>query len=75
MGGGGRFVVQNSKHINVGGKEQSAIMDETIGKAIATLREAGVDTPEHDVKLLLAEAAGWEPSAVGQALLLWEPIH
>ena len=54
MGGGGRFVVRNSKRVRE--KEQSAIMDETIGKAIATLREAGVDTPEHDVKLLIAEA-------------------
>lgn len=74
MGGGGRFVVQNSKHINVREKEQSAIMDETIGKAIATLREAGVDTPEHDVKLLLAEAAGCELSDVDKAMLMGDPI-
>ena len=45
-------------------------MDETIGKAIATLREAGVDTPEHDVKLLLAEAAGCELSDVDKAMLM-----
>ena len=49
-------------------------MDETIGKAIATLREAGVDTPEHDVKLLLAEAAGCELSDVDKAMLMGDPI-
>lgn len=72
MGGGGRFVVRNSKRVRE--KEQSAIMDETIGKAIATLREAGVDTPEHDVKLLLAEAAGCELSDVDKAMLMGDPI-
>lgn len=50
------------------------MMDETIGKAIATLREAGVDTPEHDVKLLLAEAAGCELSDVDKAMLMGDPI-
>lgn len=50
------------------------MMDETIGKAVATLREAGVDTPEHDVKLLLAEAAGCDLGDVDKAMLMGDPI-
>ena len=31
-------------------------VEQAIRRAAATLRDAGVDTPEHDAKLLLAEA-------------------
>ncbi|MCH9275795.1 peptide chain release factor N(5)-glutamine methyltransferase [Bifidobacterium amazonense] len=44
--------------------------------AAATLREAGVDTPEHDAKLLLAEARGRELRDVDKAMLMgdeWGP--
>lgn len=34
------------------------------------LREAGIETPEHDAKLLLAEAAGVELRDVDRALLM-----
>ena len=44
------------------------MMDETIATAAATLKEAGVDTPEHDAKILLAEAAGCELRDVDKAM-------
>ncbi|MBW3079534.1 peptide chain release factor N(5)-glutamine methyltransferase [Bifidobacterium sp. 81T8] len=48
---------------------------DVIRDAAGTLREAGVDTPEHDAKLLLAEAAGRELRDVDKAILMgdaWE---
>lgn len=45
-------------------------VDDTIRKTAARLREAGIDTPEHDAKLLLAEAAGVELRDVDKALLM-----
>ncbi|NEG89975.1 peptide chain release factor N(5)-glutamine methyltransferase [Bifidobacterium aerophilum] len=43
---------------------------EVIRDAAGTLRESGVDTPEHDAKLLLAEAAGRELRDVDKAMLM-----
>ncbi|MBT1161004.1 peptide chain release factor N(5)-glutamine methyltransferase [Bifidobacterium sp. SO1] len=48
---------------------------DVIRDAAGTLHEAGVDTPEHDAKLLLAEAAGCELRDVDKAILMgdaWE---
>ncbi|MBT1172462.1 peptide chain release factor N(5)-glutamine methyltransferase [Bifidobacterium sp. MA2] len=42
--------------------------------AAETLRAAGVDTPEHDAKLLMAEAAGVELRDVDKALLMGETL-
>lgn len=49
-------------------------VDEVIRKAADSLREAGVDTPEHDAKLLMAEAAGCELRDVDKVLLMEEPL-
>nr|WP_236034385.1 peptide chain release factor N(5)-glutamine methyltransferase [Bifidobacterium saguinibicoloris] len=49
-------------------------LTDVIRDAAATLREAGVDTPEHDAKLLLAEAAGVDLRDVDKALLMGEPL-
>ena len=43
-----------------------------IRSAAACLREAGVDTPAHDAKLLLAHAAGCELRDVDKAMLMGE---
>ncbi|KAB8287972.1 protein-(glutamine-N5) methyltransferase, release factor-specific [Bifidobacterium ramosum] len=43
---------------------------DVIRNAAATLREAGADTPEHDAKLLFAEAAGRELRDVDKAMLM-----
>ncbi|KFI45373.1 peptide chain release factor N(5)-glutamine methyltransferase [Bifidobacterium biavatii] len=43
---------------------------DVIRDAAGTLRAAGVDTPEHDAKLLLAEAAGRELRDVDKAMLM-----
>ncbi|RSX51728.1 protein-(glutamine-N5) methyltransferase, release factor-specific [Bifidobacterium goeldii] len=45
---------------------------DVIRSAAKTLREAGIDTPEHDAKLLLAEVAGRELRDVDKAMLLGE---
>ncbi|OZG65377.1 protein-(glutamine-N5) methyltransferase, release factor-specific [Bifidobacterium hapali] len=48
---------------------------EMIRSAARTLRDAGVDTPEHDAKLLFAEATGRELRDVDKAMLMddaWE---
>ena len=45
-------------------------VEQAIRRAAATLRDAGVDTPEHDAKLLLAEACGCSLSDVDKAMLL-----
>ena len=36
------------------------LITDIINQASSQLREAGIETPEHDAKLLLAEAAGVE---------------
>lgn len=43
-----------------------------IHSAANVLREAGVDTPEHDAKLLLAEACGHDLRDVDKAMLMGE---
>lgn len=43
---------------------------DVIRSSAAELREAGIETPEHDVKLLMAEAAGVELRDVDKALLM-----
>lgn len=43
---------------------------DVIRNVAVTLREAGVDTPDHDAKLLLAEAAGRELRDVDKAMLM-----
>ncbi|MBW3091858.1 peptide chain release factor N(5)-glutamine methyltransferase [Bifidobacterium sp. 82T10] len=43
---------------------------DVIRDVAGTLRAAGVDTPEHDAKLLLAEAAGRELRDVDKAMLM-----
>lgn len=45
-----------------------------IRDAAVQLREAGIETPEHDAKLLLAEAAGVELRDVDKALLMGEEL-
>ena len=49
-------------------------VEQTIRRAAATLRDAGVDTPEHDAKLLLAEAYNCTLSDVDKAMLLGNPL-
>lgn len=49
-------------------------VDRLIRGAAARLRDAGVDTPEHDAKLLLAEACGVELRDVDKALLMRDDI-
>ena len=49
-------------------------VEQSIHRAAATLRDAGVDTPEHDAKLLLAEACGCSLSDVDKAMLLGKSI-
>ena len=49
-------------------------VEQAIRRAAATLRDAGVDTPEHDAKLLLAEACGCSLSDVDKAMLLGKSI-
>lgn len=51
------------------------MMDETIATAAATLKEAGVDTPEHDAKILLSEAAGCELRDVDKAMLMGDGLE
>lgn len=50
-------------------------VDHLIRDAASRLRSAGVDTPEHDAKLLLAEACGVELRDVDKALLLGDPLE
>lgn len=49
-------------------------VDRLVRDAAARLRDAGVDTPEHDAKLLLAEACGVELRDVDKALLMRDDI-
>ncbi|WP_205832117.1 peptide chain release factor N(5)-glutamine methyltransferase [Bifidobacterium moraviense] len=51
---------------------QTVPVADLIRAAAARLREAGVDTPDHDAKLLLAHAAGREPRDVDKAMLMGE---
>ena len=50
----------------------STPVTDIIRPAAARLRTAGVDTPEHDAKLLLAHAAGRELRDVDKAMLMGE---
>ena len=43
-----------------------------IRQAAAQLREAGIETPEHDAKLLLAEAVDAELRDIDKAMLMGE---
>ena len=45
-----------------------------IRQATAQLREAGIETPEHDAKLLLAEAVGVELCDIDKAMLMGESL-
>ncbi len=47
-----------------------ATVFETVRSAAAGLRAAGIDTPEHDAKLLLAEAFGTDLQTVDKAMLM-----
>lgn len=47
---------------------------DVIRDAAVQLREAGIETPEHDAKLLLADAAGVELRDVDKALLMGEEL-
>ncbi|MBT1164258.1 peptide chain release factor N(5)-glutamine methyltransferase [Bifidobacterium felsineum] len=47
---------------------------DVIQEAAARLRDAGIETPEHDAKLLLAEAAGVELRDIDKSLLMGEPV-
>lgn len=49
-------------------------VSDAIQNATARLREAGIEMPEHDAKLLLAEAADIELRDVDKALLMGESI-
>ncbi|PLS24328.1 peptide chain release factor N(5)-glutamine methyltransferase [Bifidobacterium imperatoris] len=51
-----------------------ATVDSVIRDAGVQLREAGIETPDHDAKLLLAEAAGMELRDIDKALLMGETI-
>ena len=50
------------------------LITDIINRASSQLREAGIETPEHDAKLLLAEAAGVELRDVDRALLMGEEL-
>ena len=50
-------------------------VDELVRGSGARLRAAGVDTPEHDAKLLLAEAAGCELRDVDKAMLMGDDVE
>ena len=50
------------------------LITDIINQASSQLREAGIETPEHDAKLLLAEAAGVELRDVDRALLMGEEL-
>lgn len=50
----------------------SRSLADVINEAATTLRGAGVDTPAHDAKLLMAEAAGCDLHEVDLALLMGE---
>ena len=45
-----------------------------IRQAAAQLREAGIETPEHDAKLLLAEAVDAELRDIDKAMLMGEGL-
>ena len=45
-----------------------------IRQAAAQLREAGIETPEHDAKLLLAEAVDAELRDIDKAMLMGEDL-
>ena len=44
--------------------------DQLIHRCAEYLREAGVDTPEHDVKLIMADVLGCSPSDVESAAIM-----
>lgn len=46
-----------------------------LSSAAARLRSAGIDTPDHDAKLLLAEAIGCELRDVDKAMLMGESVE
>lgn len=50
------------------------LITDIISQASSQLREAGIDTPEHDAKLLLAEATGVELRDVDRAMLMGECV-
>ena len=47
---------------------------DVIRSAARTLHDADIDTPEHDAKLLLAEACGRDLRDIDQAMLMGEPL-
>ncbi|MDF7663567.1 peptide chain release factor N(5)-glutamine methyltransferase [Bifidobacterium sp. ESL0763] len=49
-------------------------VSQIIKEAADRLRRAGVDTPEHDAKLLLAEACGATLSDIDKAMLMGSPL-
>ncbi|NMM97333.1 peptide chain release factor N(5)-glutamine methyltransferase [Bifidobacterium olomucense] len=51
------------------------IVSSVVRDASARLREAGIETPEHDAKLLLAEAAGAELRDVDKAMLMGSALE
>ena len=51
-----------------------ATVFETVRSSAAILSAAGVDTPEHDVKLLLAEAFHVDLRDVDKAMLMGEDV-
>ena len=51
------------------------MMQDIIASASARLSAAGVDTPEHDAKLLLAEACGVELRDIDKAMLMGERME
>ena len=51
-----------------------ATVFETVRSSAAILSAAGVDTPEHDVKLLLAEAFHVELRDVDKAMLMGDDV-
>ncbi|WEV74511.1 peptide chain release factor N(5)-glutamine methyltransferase [Bifidobacterium sp. ESL0798] len=48
---------------------------ETLREAAGWLKDAGIETPRNDAKLLLAEAFGVTPSDVEKSILLDTPLH
>ena len=47
---------------------------DVIRSAARTLHDADIDTPEHDAKLLLAEACGRDLRDIDKAMLMGEPL-
>lgn len=58
-----------------GAKSKDLSLRTLLKKAATRLASAGIDTPEHDAKLLLAEAIGCELRDIDKAMLMGESVE